>query len=130
ELDVVNRAARERPSEEEREQQREHDGEHRDVEELLRHVLDLQQRPPAESERSRERAGWARALAAGEHGRDSGCLWRLRCTGGFRDSRFDGHAALSSLSAVASCAVMARNTSSRVGRPSENWAGVMSAESR
>src|ERR671916_1291108 len=115
ELQVRAGRAGQGAAEEVGEHQGEHDRERGHVEELLGDVLYLQQRPPPESERSRQDVRSRRPGTGGQR-RAQRFLADGLCCGGRRR-----HAASSSSSASSFSAgrpVRARNTSSRLGWPS------------
>ena len=125
-VQVLAGRAGDRAAEQVREHQHEHDRRDGHVEQLLGHVLDLQHRAPAERQRRRQRAGGRGGArrsrrAAWRHG--DACRRRRR-------RALTLHARLRppvSVSSSAGWPVRARNTSSRLGWPSEKSATPMPA---
>jgi hypothetical protein len=106
ELEVFAGAARQRAAEHEGEEQREHDGRHHEVEELLGHVLELENRAPAEDQRVGQRRGARRAADL-----------RQRGGPGRRHRAPKGHLGHARASSACGRPVRAKNTSSRLGWP-------------
>ncbi|CAM5269534.1 hypothetical protein STENM223S_02555 [Streptomyces tendae] len=123
ELDVVRRRPGQRASEEVREHQQVHDREGRDVEQLLRHVLDLQHGAPAERQGGGQRAGPRRPLLGDQQRRQ-----RLRADRrqfpGLR-ARGRAHAATSSF---VSCAGAVRGAGVVAGQREEDLVEARLAE--
>ncbi len=113
-LDVLARRARERAAEDVGEQQREHDRHHGHVEQLERHVLDLEHGAPGE-----RRDGGQRPRPAGAVPACASTWWVRSPVGRARRWSWLG---LLGLRASAGRPVSARNTSSRLGFPTENSA--------
>src|SRR5690606_6880952 len=124
-LQVRLHVAGERAAEQVREHQREDDRRHRDVEQLLGHVLDLEQRAP----RVGEGRGDGRRPVGPVLERDGGAqrvrLGRAQVRGGGGGG--DGHQATSSIVSSSSMGWPggARNTASRLGCPSVNSGTTM-----